>query len=256
MKLTKAEEDEIDAGLERHFATLRKIIENPKDIDRLIREATDGGKRRTYRCKLTRDWRVTIPKPLRDELGFDKGFVFMDLVRDGIRIRKIRALDDALSGYLGEPGMKKGITLKGVRKALDRAGPKIMNEIYGVRSGTDGLVDRGEPVPKDELRKEIVRCVCGRRTIPRMYRRRGFDIRGAECARCKDGYLNGADSNRSLIFNKIANYVMDHIDIEDWMEVNARTKKELAQSRAEAKAGKIQSLGEVRKRLGLERGKP
>jgi bifunctional DNA-binding transcriptional regulator/antitoxin component of YhaV-PrlF toxin-antitoxin module len=251
MKLTKAEEKRIDAGLERAFATLRKIIENPKDIERLIREAKDGGKRRTYRCKITRDWRVTIPKALRDELGFDKGFVFMDLVGEGIRIRKIRSLDEALSGYLGRPGMKKGITLKGVRKALDRAGPNIMNEIYGVRPGIEGLVDRGEPVPKDEMRKESLRCICGGRTKPRMYRRRRFDIRGSECPRCKEGWLNGADSNRSLKFNKIASYVMDHIDIEDWIEVNARTKRDLARSRADAKAGRTQTLEEVKKELKL-----
>lgn len=249
--MTKAEEKRIDAGLERSFGTLRKIIKNPKGIDRLNGEAHDGGKRRIYRCKLTSGWRVTIPKPIRDELGFGKGFVFIDLVRDGIRIRKIRSLDEAISGYLGEPGQKRGRTKKGLRRALDRAGPRIMNELYGVRSGTDGLVDRGESVPPDEMRKEIVRCVCGRWTKPRMFRIRGFDIRGAECPLCKEGWLNGADSNRSLMFNRIADYVMDHIDIEDWMEVNARTKRELARSWAEAKAGKTHTLADIKKSLKL-----
>lgn len=251
MKFTKAEEEEIDAGLERAFATLRKIMKNPKDIDRLIREANDGGKRRTYRCKVTRGWRVTIPKPIRDELGFDKGFVFMDQVREGIRIRKIRSLDEAISGYLGKPGQKRGRTRKGLRRALDRAGPNIMNEIYGVRPGIEGLVDRAESVPTKEMSKEIIRCPCGSWTKPRMFQIHGFGIRGSECPKCKEGYLNGADSNRSLMFNKIADYVMDHIDIEDWMEVNARTKRELARSWAEAKAGKIHTLAEIKKSLNL-----
>jgi AbrB family looped-hinge helix DNA binding protein len=251
MKFTKAEEERIDAGLERAFTTLRKIIENPHDMDRLIAEATAGDQRRIYQCRVTRGGRVTIPKAIRDKLGFSEGFVFIDQVGEGIRIRKIRSLDEALCAYLGKPGMKKGITLKGIRRALDRAGPKIINEIYGVRSGADGLVDRGKTVPLDEMRKESVRCVCGRRTKPRMFKRRGFEIRGSECPKCKEGYLNGADSNRSLIFNKIATYVVDHIDIEDWMEVNARTKKEQARSRAEIKAGRTYTLDEVKKELRL-----
>ena len=39
--------------------------------------------------------------------------------------------------------------------------------------------------------------------------------------------------------------------IEDNEELNAQTKKELAESRAEIKAGKIHTLGKVKKELGL-----
>lgn len=39
--------------------------------------------------------------------------------------------------------------------------------------------------------------------------------------------------------------------IEDNEELNAQTKKELAESRAEIKAGKIHTIGKVKKELGL-----
>jgi len=39
--------------------------------------------------------------------------------------------------------------------------------------------------------------------------------------------------------------------IEDNEELNAQTKKELAEARAEAKAGKVHSLAKVKKELGL-----
>lgn len=39
--------------------------------------------------------------------------------------------------------------------------------------------------------------------------------------------------------------------MEDNEELNAQTKKELAESRAEIKAGKIHTIGKVKKELGL-----
>jgi hypothetical protein len=39
--------------------------------------------------------------------------------------------------------------------------------------------------------------------------------------------------------------------IEDTMELNKQTKKEIAQARANVKAGKIHSLAKVKKELGL-----
>jgi hypothetical protein len=39
--------------------------------------------------------------------------------------------------------------------------------------------------------------------------------------------------------------------IEDNEELNAQTKKEIAEARAEVKAGKIHSLAKVKKELGL-----
>jgi hypothetical protein len=39
--------------------------------------------------------------------------------------------------------------------------------------------------------------------------------------------------------------------LEDSLELNAQTKKELAQSRAEIKAGKTHSLADLEKELGL-----
>jgi len=39
--------------------------------------------------------------------------------------------------------------------------------------------------------------------------------------------------------------------IEDNEELNAQTKKELAEARAEVKAGKVHSLAKVKKELGI-----
>jgi hypothetical protein len=39
--------------------------------------------------------------------------------------------------------------------------------------------------------------------------------------------------------------------IEDNEELNAQTKKELAEARAEVKAGKLHSLAKIKKELGL-----
>lgn len=39
--------------------------------------------------------------------------------------------------------------------------------------------------------------------------------------------------------------------IEDTMELNEQTKKEIAEARAEIKAGKVHTLSQVKKELGL-----
>ena len=84
-----------------------------------------------------------------------------------------------------------------------------------------------------------------------MFRIRGFDIRGSECPKCGEGYFNGEDANRSLIFNKLQHWVLKRIDPDYGLELNARTKRELARSRAQAKAGRTHTMEEVKKELGL-----
>ena len=62
---------------------------------------------------------------------------------------------------------------------------------------------------KDELKKEIIKCVCGRWTKPKMFHIDGFDVRGSECPKCGEAYLNGEDSQRLSEYRKIKNAIME-----------------------------------------------
>ena len=53
------------------------------------------------------------------------------------------------------------------------------------------------------MKKEIVKCVCGEWTKPKMFKIEGFDVRGSECPKCKEGYLNGEDTNLVYKFNQL-----------------------------------------------------
>ena len=59
-----------------------------------------------------------------------------------------------------------------------------------------------------ELKKERIKCPCGKWTIPKEFKVDGFKIRGSECNNCGEIYFNSEDANRALIFNKIKNDVL------------------------------------------------
>ncbi len=62
---------------------------------------------------------------------------------------------------------------------------------------------------KNELEKEIVRCTCGKWTKPKMFHIEGFDVRGSECPKCGEAYLNGEDSTRLSEFRKVKNAILE-----------------------------------------------
>jgi hypothetical protein len=85
-----------------------------------------------------------------------------------------------------------------------------------------------------------------------MFRIRGFCIRGSECPGCGEGYLNGGDICRRDDFDMLRQRVMKEIDPDYGLELSAKTKKDLARSRAAAKAGRTYTLDEVKKKLKLD----
>ena len=60
-----------------------------------------------------------------------------------------------------------------------------------------------------ELEKEIVKCQCGEWTEPRMFHIDGFEVRGSQCPKCSEAYLNGEDSHRLSEFRKVKDATLD-----------------------------------------------
>ncbi|MFH0815398.1 MAG: AbrB/MazE/SpoVT family DNA-binding domain-containing protein [Methanobacteriota archaeon] len=61
---------------------------------------------------------------------------------------------------------------------------------------------------KDELKKEKVKCACGKWTRPRHFNLDGFAVRGSECPGCGEAYFNAEDANKALVYNKIKNAIL------------------------------------------------
>jgi hypothetical protein len=59
------------------------------------------------------------------------------------------------------------------------------------------------------MRKEIVKCVCGTWTKPRMFKIEGIAVRGSECPKCGEAYLNGEDAMKVSEYRKIKDAIMD-----------------------------------------------
>ena len=241
----------MDDGIDHAFTQLRRIVGDGKKPRGAVRKVRDEGQDRMYFSKVSASGRVTLPKRLREEMEVGEDFVVIEQLGEAILVSRIKTLNDWCHAHFGKEAMEKGVTWEAAEKALEKAGPEIMRELYGDRSDEAGLVDRGRIPSKKTMRKEIVRCPCGFWTEPRMFRIRGFDIRGSECPKCGEGYFNGEDANRSLIFNKLQHWVLKRIDPDYGLELRARTKRELARSRAEVKAGRTYTMEEVKKKLRL-----
>ena len=61
---------------------------------------------------------------------------------------------------------------------------------------------------KEELKKEKIKCQCGKWTKPKEFSIDGFKIKGSECPGCGETYFNAEDANKALIYNKIKNEVL------------------------------------------------
>jgi len=62
---------------------------------------------------------------------------------------------------------------------------------------------------KNNLKKEIVKCTCGEWTVPKIFHIEGFDVRGSDCPKCGEAYLNGEDANRVSVFRKIKDAILE-----------------------------------------------
>ena len=59
-----------------------------------------------------------------------------------------------------------------------------------------------------DLKKEKIKCQCGKWTKPKEFTLDGFKVRGSECPGCGEIYFNAEDSNKALIYNKIKNEIL------------------------------------------------
>ncbi len=60
-----------------------------------------------------------------------------------------------------------------------------------------------------DMKKESVKCICGEWTKPKMFHIDGFDIRGSECPKCGESYLNGEDAYKLSEFRKIKDMILE-----------------------------------------------
>ena len=59
------------------------------------------------------------------------------------------------------------------------------------------------------VKKEIVKCVCGGWTKPRMFRIESIEVRGSVCPKCGEAYLNGEDAMKVSEYRRVKDAVMD-----------------------------------------------
>ena len=62
---------------------------------------------------------------------------------------------------------------------------------------------------KDDLKKEVIKCICGKWTKPKIFHIEGFDVRGSECPKCKEAYLNGEDAYKLSEFRKVKDAILE-----------------------------------------------
>ena len=62
---------------------------------------------------------------------------------------------------------------------------------------------------KDEMKKEIIKCPCGAWTKPKIFRMEGMRIRGSECRKCGEGYLNAFDIHLLSEYRKVKDAVLE-----------------------------------------------
>ena len=62
---------------------------------------------------------------------------------------------------------------------------------------------------ENDLKKEIVKCTCGKWTKPKIFHIEGFDVRGSVCPKCGEAYLNGEDSYRLSEFRKVKDSILE-----------------------------------------------
>ncbi len=62
---------------------------------------------------------------------------------------------------------------------------------------------------KDELKKEVIKCPCGKWTKPKVFRIEGMKIRGSECPKCGEGYFNASDAFLLSEYRKIKDEVLE-----------------------------------------------
>ena len=62
---------------------------------------------------------------------------------------------------------------------------------------------------KDELKKEIVRCVCGKWTKPKIFKIEGLRVRGSECPKCGEGYFNPEDASTLSEYRRIKDEILE-----------------------------------------------
>jgi hypothetical protein len=62
---------------------------------------------------------------------------------------------------------------------------------------------------KDDLKKEVIKCICGEWTKPKIFHIEGFDVRGSECSKCGEAYLNGEDAYKLSEFRKVKDAILE-----------------------------------------------
>lgn len=64
-------------------------------------------------------------------------------------------------------------------------------------------------VKEKEIDKESIKCICGNWTKSKKFRIEGFEVRGSECPKCGESYLNPEDTYALSEFRKIKDEILE-----------------------------------------------
>lgn len=93
---------------------------------------------------------------------------------------------------------------------------------------------------KDDLKKEIVKCVCGIWTKPKVFSIEGFKVRGSECPKCKEAYLNPEDLYTVSEYRKVKDALLEGRIAKSGNSYVVRLPIELVRALCLKMGGKVQ----------------
>jgi len=83
-----------------------------------------------YVSKITSAGQLSIPKEVREKLGFGEEYILLEPVGDIVVLRRIRTMKEEIFKYFDLETKARGITRKDMEKALKTARKEVFEELF------------------------------------------------------------------------------------------------------------------------------